>query len=67
MKHEKQKVDFVSPKSLDYTFCHIRYWYGEIEKNKWSDLSVRARLRQLEHLQRCLDNAVCDCGFCPTP
>jgi hypothetical protein len=44
--------------------CSVRYWYGEIEKNKWSNLSVKARLGQLEHLQRCLDNAVCSCGGC---
>lgn len=44
--------------------CSARYWYGEIEKNRWSNLSAKARLQQLEHLQRCLDNAVCSCGGC---
>ncbi len=44
--------------------CPVRYWYGEIEKNRWSNLSVKGRLGQLEHLQRCLDNAVCSCGGC---
>jgi len=44
--------------------CHVRYWYAEIEKNKWSNLSGKARLEQLEHLQRCLDKAKCSCGGC---
>ena len=48
----------------DAASCPVRYWYSEIEKNKWSNLSVKARLKQLEHLQRCLDNASCCCGGC---
>jgi len=44
--------------------CPVRYWYREIEKNTWAKLSVKGRLGQLEHLQRCLDNTICSCGGC---